>query len=41
MKLNASKYESKDIIQCGYEILFINKKQDITLNSKNIDRNEL
>ena len=26
---------------CGYEILFINKEQDITLNSKNIDRNEL
>ena len=26
---------------CGYEILFINKEQDITLSSKNIDRNEL
>lgn len=26
---------------CGYEILFINKEQDVTLNSKNIDRNEL
>lgn len=26
---------------CGYEILFINKEQDITLNSENIDRNEL
>ncbi len=27
--------------QCGYEILFINKEKGITLNSKNIDRNEL
>ena len=26
---------------CGYEISFINKDLDITLNSKNIDRNEL
>lgn len=26
---------------CGYEILFVNKEQDITLNSENIDRNEL
>ena len=26
---------------CGYEINFINKELDMTLNSKNIERNEL
>ncbi len=26
---------------CGYEILFVNKEQNIILNSENIDRNEL
>ncbi len=26
---------------CGYEILFVNKELGITLNSKNIGRNEL
>mgnify|MGYP004619477681 CR=1 FL=1 len=33
--------EKKIANLCGYEILFINKEQDITLNSENIDRNEL